>query len=345
MLSKTILFIFTFLPAVASALSYSGGEGRGVISGSPSGGGVSGGILFEDSSGDVAQDTDLTFSAGDTEFKVGAGLTDYFLITPNNVSFVDGGQNSIVLLPGTIDLYDSSNRNTLVAVASASGGGTLQLSDTSPATKILIRGVGDSYFNSDSQVGIGTTAPTEKLQIQGTGGTYAFSVSTAASSVVALGVANAGGVVSETSLTVTGPSTNTVVQTLKATATNDDPQALTVFTRATTTDATPTAMWTFDMTADTSYLFHAKVIGRRTGGASGAAGDSAVYLVFGGIVDITGTATAIGAGTTTAITLEDQAGWDCAFGVSGGNVLLNITGAVNNNVTWHAEITYQPVAN
>lgn len=150
--------------------------------------------------------------------------------------------------------------------------------------------------------------------------------------------------------TVTAPKTfqasaaETTVITLTASTTGDDPQEVVQFARGTTTDGVATTIWTIDLDANTTYLFEANVMGRRTGGAAGAAGDSAGYKVFGAVVDIAGTATAAGAGTTTVITLEDQAGWNAVFALSSGNVLLQVTGATDNNVVWHAVVRVMKVA-
>ncbi|MCZ6594468.1 MAG: hypothetical protein O6943_06075 [Bacteroidetes bacterium] len=38
-----------------------------------------------------------------------------------------------------------------------------------------------------------------------------------------------------------------------------------------------------------------------------------------------------------------KAGWDCTFTVSGTNLLVRVTGAVNNNVTWHTTTMVQNV--
>lgn len=145
-------------------------------------------------------------------------------------------------------------------------------------------------------------------------------------------------------LTISGSTSSVDVFTVGAGATNDDPTARTQFARGATTDGNAATIWTIDLDADTTYLFEANVMGRRTGGTAGAAGDAAGYKVFGTISDVTGTATPAGAGTTTAITLEDTAGWTAAFGVSGGNVLLQVTGATDTNIVWHAEIRYMKVA-
>lgn len=155
---------------------------------------------------------------------------------------------------------------------------------------------------------------------------------------------NSSSISSGVETTLTASATDVSIFNLKATATNDDPIETVRLLRDTTTDGVAKTIWTFDLVADTSYLFEANVLGRRTGGTAGAAGDSAGYKVFGTLVDVAGTATPVGAGTTTAITLEDQAGWNAAFAVSSGNVLLQVTGATDNNVVWHVIIRIMKVA-
>ncbi len=75
---------------------------------------------------------------------------------------------------------------------------------------------------------------------------------------------------------------------------------------------------------------------RRTGGSSGTAEDGAGYKIQGTYKKVSGTtATLIGA-VNAAYTAESQSAWDATFTVSSGNVLLRVTGAANNNVTWHS---------
>jgi len=124
---------------------------------------------------------------------------------------------------------------------------------------------------------------------------------------------------------------------LESTATNDDPADTYYHGRVAVTDATPTTLHTVAIPASTTAFLEAKVRARRTGGAAGTAEDGAAYVVRAAYKNVAGTATLIGA-INSDFTAEDQAAWDCTFTTSGGNVLLQFTGAANNNVTVHSTL-------
>lgn len=100
-----------------------------------------------------------------------------------------------------------------------------------------------------------------------------------------------------------------------------------------TTDATVTTLHTFAIPASRTVTIEATVTARRHGGAAGTAEDGASYKLVGAFKNVAGTATLIGA-VTRVHEAEDQAAWDCVLTASGGNVLLRVTGAANNNVAW-----------
>ena len=102
----------------------------------------------------------------------------------------------------------------------------------------------------------------------------------------------------------------------------------------TTTDATVTTVATIAIPASTTVVIEAHVAARRTGGGAGSAEDGAGYVVRGTYKNVAGTATLIGS-VNADYTAESQAGWDATFTASGGNVLVRVTGAVNNNVSWY----------
>lgn len=106
-----------------------------------------------------------------------------------------------------------------------------------------------------------------------------------------------------------------------------------------TTNATPATLQTIATATDTSMLLQTKIIARRTGGTSGAADDSAGYILTALIKNVAGTVTVNLLQTDYAA--EDQVGWDATLTVSGTNVLIQVTGAVNNNVTWKSNTTTQ----
>jgi hypothetical protein len=130
---------------------------------------------------------------------------------------------------------------------------------------------------------------------------------------------------------------------LASDATNDDPRWSVYQNRLATTDATVTTIHTIAIPASTTVALIAHVNARRTGGAAGTAEDGAFYIRAATFKNVAGTATQIGA-TTAIHTNEDQAGWDVTFAVAGGNALVQVTGAVDNNITWHLfKLDYSPV--
>lgn len=101
----------------------------------------------------------------------------------------------------------------------------------------------------------------------------------------------------------------------------------------TTTNATPATLFTFTVPASTTYVIEANVIARRTGGASGTAEDGASYKIRATYKNVAGTATLVGA-ITSISSAEDQAGWDATFSPTSNTVLLQVTGAASNNISW-----------
>jgi len=143
-------------------------------------------------------------------------------------------------------------------------------------------------------------------------------------------------------LHVTQDTINSEVFRIASTATNDDPADEFFHGRIATTDATQTTINTIAIPASTTVMIEAYVRARRTGGSAGTAEDGAGYIVRATYQNAAGVATIIGA-VNASYTAESQAGWDATFTTSAGNVLLRVTGAVNNNVTWHSTIRVMPV--
>lgn len=127
---------------------------------------------------------------------------------------------------------------------------------------------------------------------------------------------------------------------IESQATNDDPNYVLRQYRAATTDATQTTLGTITLTASKTYLVEARVVARRTGGASGTAEDSASYVVRGLYKTVAGAATLVGS-LSSDFSVEDQAGWDATLDTSGTDVRVRVTGAASNNVTWHATVMLQ----
>lgn len=107
-----------------------------------------------------------------------------------------------------------------------------------------------------------------------------------------------------------------------------------------TTNATITTLQTIAIPTTTTLGIEALIVARRTGGGAGTAEDGARYKLSAVYKNVAGTATIIGVITTLAD--EDQPAWDATFTISSGNILVQVTGAASNNVTWAVTTrTYQ----
>lgn len=110
-----------------------------------------------------------------------------------------------------------------------------------------------------------------------------------------------------------------------------------------TTDATPNALNTVAVATDTTVLIEVKVVGLRTGGSAGSAGDSAGYIISGLFKNISGTVSLVGSLSLLHVT-EDQPAWDATLSVVGTDVILYVTGAVDNNITWSSRTSTMVVS-
>ena len=99
-----------------------------------------------------------------------------------------------------------------------------------------------------------------------------------------------------------------------------------------TTDATLTTLATIAIPTTTTVMIEARVVARRTGGASGTAEDAAAYIITACYKNVAGTATEVG--EASIFSAEDQAGWACTVNPSSGNALIQVTGAASNNISW-----------
>lgn len=123
----------------------------------------------------------------------------------------------------------------------------------------------------------------------------------------------------------------------------DDPALKVSQNRTTTTNATPATLHTVAITSGRTYQIEARVQARRTGGSAGTAEDGASYVVRGTYKTVSSTVTLIGS-VSADYTAEDQAGWDATLVISGSNVIVQVTGATNNNITWHATVLVSDLA-
>lgn len=298
---------------------------------------TSGRVVLASTGGLLADDSDLTFS----------GST----LTATNVTVTTDLQIGGVIKDGTgqtaLDLVDTGAANYFRLYNSATGN-PIKLwahgSDTNVGMTLATRGVGGFLFQDGSGVNILTVSPVSS------GVTY-LTIANATTgnppTIGAVGEANVGITVQTTGtgvLTLQAAGSTKVLQgttlgnavfQLVSTATNDDPTEVVYQNRVATTDATVTTLHTFTVPSTTTYVIESTVVARRTGGSSGTAEDGAGYRIIATYKNVSGTATLIGS-VTTLYSAESQAGWDCTYSLSGATVLLRVTGAASNNVTWHS---------
>lgn len=101
---------------------------------------------------------------------------------------------------------------------------------------------------------------------------------------------------------------------------------------ATTANATPTTVATLAVAANSTVVVNVLVAARRTGGSAGSVGDSAGFALTVVAKNIAGTVTVLP--TVVNCAYGDQLAWKVAAVASSANVLLQVTGAVNNNINW-----------
>ena len=131
-----------------------------------------------------------------------------------------------------------------------------------------------------------------------------------------------------------------IIQT--AAAASDDVIELKAQESVQTTDATTTTIQTLSTVTDSVNHLDVVVTGRRTGGLAGANGDCASYKYAATVKNVGGVLSYVG-GTVSNLypNHEDQAAWGVGFSSSGTNILIRVTGAVDNTIRWHVTTTMQ----
>jgi len=215
--------------------------------------------------------------------------------------------------------------------------------DVDVSFKSKIAGTLTEYLNFNADGDITVTPPvdlavTEDIDLSSgkaykIAGTEVLNATTLGSAVVASSLTSVGTL---TSLSVTQATPGTVFTTFKTTATNDDPTQEFRQNRLATTDATVTTIETIAIPTTTTVMMKGFIVARRTGGGSGTAEDGASYEFASTYKNVAGTATIIGA--TELVVAEDQAGWTITFVVSSADILIRVTGAASNNISWHSHV-------
>lgn len=104
-------------------------------------------------------------------------------------------------------------------------------------------------------------------------------------------------------------------------------------TQNTSTSAAPVSTSLTTTATDTTIFLELFTTAFRTGGSSGATGDSGAYIRRAVFKNIAGTVSLVGS-IQDGFTSEDQAAWDVTFTVGGAAIAAQFTGAANNNITW-----------
>lgn len=102
----------------------------------------------------------------------------------------------------------------------------------------------------------------------------------------------------------------------------------------TSTNATPQTIITQATEANTTLVMTVHITGKRTGGASGSPGDTAIYKRTVTVKNVSGTVTIVG--EQNDYTYQDVEAWDVTFSVNGTDVEVDVVGASTTQITWHA---------
>jgi hypothetical protein len=310
--------------------------------------------------GDVANGTNVTLTNSYGLWNVGKTRLDGVLTVNAVANFLAGDINvsraSVGGIVGATFQNTSSTGNSQGRISVSSDNGTAYLGTVGTAWSGSGLSPGDSYLWTAGafRLSFGTNS-TERLSISSTGvisggaGNMTITAGTGASRTLTLQTTTSGSTAT-TALTIDATQKTTISQptagvaafSIVTTATSDDPTETVYQNRVTTANATPTTLHTVAIPASTAVGFTGYVIGRRTGGASGAAEDCAYYRVEFVAKNTAGTAATVG--STVTVIGESQAAWDVTTAASTSNILIQVTGAASNDITWHLTGRYYPVS-
>lgn len=315
----------------------------GLEIGNPITGGSANQLLYTDSDGNLASSNKLTFDGSD--FTVAANQT---FTGTNGLRFGDSDPWSMGIISESefyIGYQGIDSRVLYLQSSSTFGGGGIELiSDF-----VHIRATSTTIFGDNLEI-----QPPLSLLDTTIGNTAYFAVASADYGQifgVSTDFAGTDGVYAKAvRWWAEQPNIGDLVTRVSSLSfpigTGDDPKIDTYQNRTTTTNGTTATLHTFSTTTNTSYLITAKILARRTGGTSGAAGDSATYVLSWGVKNVAGTVTAIGGAAVSVLSSqEDQGGWDATMDISGTSVRVRVTGAADNNITWHlVEFNISPLS-
>ncbi len=270
-------------------------------------------------------------------------------------TITSGVWNGTIISPtyGGTGINNGTSTITLAASLTTSGANPLTLTTTGttnltlPTTGTLVN-TAVTTLSSLSSIGTITSGTWNGTLIGvGYGGTGTATTFTAGSIVFA----GASGVYTQNNADLFWDNTNNrlgintatpsqalhVVGTLRVDGVTGGPQYQVVGGTVNTTDNTVTTIVTVAVPTNTVLLVEARVTSRKTGGAgTGTTGDGNAYIRTVKVKNVSGTVTA---GTTSStFTDEDNTPFNCTFAVSGTNLLVQVLGANNDNVTWDATV-------
>lgn len=271
-----------------------------------------------------ASTTVLTTNAAVTAAQGGTGLASYTtgdLIVASGattLASLAGASTGNALISGGVGAAPTYGKIGLTTHVS----GTLPV--TSGGTNLTSYTTGDLIVanSGTSLASLAAVAAGQVLTSTGVGTAPAWSATPSVTTLLA------------EALEVLGPALGDPILTLSTDATLTNPAEVVSQYRAATTTATPAALATVTIPEFTTVQIQCMVTARRTGGAAGTAEDGAGYIVNAVYKNVAGTATEIGEDVT--VVGEDQVGFDASFAPSSGTAVLSVTGATDNNVTWHA---------
>lgn len=103
-----------------------------------------------------------------------------------------------------------------------------------------------------------------------------------------------------------------------------------------TNDNTPTVIYTQDCSVNGIWLVEVRVTGRRIGGLSGSAGDGCTFKRTFRVKSISSSVTIHD--RQSDYTSKDQSVFNIQSIVSGTNIIIRVIGAIDNNITWTADV-------
>lgn len=127
------------------------------------------------------------------------------------------------------------------------------------------------------------------------------------------------------------------------TGTTGLPTGVTYRTAATvnTTNATVTTIDTIALSDSTIYNLVGLIVGRCTGGAGGNTGKGCRFEVNASYIRAGAGPVIVGGDVPVTSGDTDIAGWDATFTISSNNILLRVTGAATDSITWYSTVFIQ----